>query len=44
MADRQARSLRSLRNDRNLARFVVEAIATGSQLGTGSYGTVEEVR
>ena len=43
MAQRQ-RYLRALRNDRNLARFVVEGRATGRQLGTGSYGSVEEVR
>ena len=42
MAQRQR--LRALRNDPNLARFVVEGIATGKQLGTGSYGAVEEVR
>ena len=41
MAERQR--LRALRNDRNLARFVVEGRATGKQLGTGSYGSVEEV-
>ena len=28
----------------NLARFVVEGRATGKQLGTGSYGSVEEVK
>ena len=44
MAERQQRQrLRALRNDRNLARFVVEGRATGKQLGTGSYGSVEEV-
>ena len=44
MAERQQRQrLRALRNDRNLARFVVEGKATGKQLGTGSYGSVEEV-
>ena len=42
MALRQ-RQLRAIRNDRNLARFVVEGTATGKQLGTGSYGSVEEV-
>ena len=35
--------LRALSNDRNLRRFVVQARSTGRQLGTGSYGTVEEV-
>ena len=36
--------LRVLRDDRNLRRFVVEgATPTGKTLGTGSYGTVEEV-
>ena len=34
---------RGLANDRNLRRFVVQARPTGRQLGTGSYGTVEEV-
>ena len=35
--------LRALANDRNLRRFVVQARPTGRQLGTGSYGAVEEV-
>ena len=39
----QQRRLQALRNDRELARFVVEGRATGKQLGTGSYGSVEEV-
>ena len=43
MAEGQRQRLRILRNDRNLARFVVEGRATGKQLGTGSYGSVEEV-
>ena len=44
MAERRQRQrLRALRNDRNLARFVVEGRANGIQLGTGSYGSVEEV-
>ena len=44
MAERQQRQrLRALRNDRNLARFTVQGRATGKQLGTGSYGSVEEV-
>ena len=44
MAERQQRQrLRALRDDRNLARFVVEGRATRKQLGTGSYGSVEEV-
>ena len=34
---------RGLANDRNLQRFMVQARPTGRQLGTGSYGTVEEV-
>ena len=33
----------ALPNDRNLRRFVVQATPTGRQLGTGSYGAVEEV-
>ena len=44
MAQRQRQRLRALRNDPNLARFVVEGVTTGKQLGTGSYGAVEEVR
>ena len=36
--------LRTLTSDRNLRRFVVQARPTGRQLGTGSYGTVEEVK
>ena len=35
---------RQLRNNQDLARFVVEGEANGRQLGTGSYGSVEEVR
>ena len=34
---------RTLSDDRNLRRFVVQARPTGRQLGTGSYGAVEEV-
>ena len=33
----------ALQSDQDLARFVVERRATGRQLCTGSYGTVEEV-
>ena len=36
-------SIRFLRNDPNIAHFVVEGTATGRQLGAGSYGAVEEV-
>ena len=44
MAERQQRQrLRALRNNRDIARFIVQGRATGKQLGTGSYGTVEEV-
>ena len=44
MAERQQRQrLRTLRNDPNLARFAIEGRATGKTLGTGSYGSVEEV-
>ena len=43
MADQQRRLL-ALRDDRQLARFVIEGRATGKQLGTGSYGSVEEVK
>ena len=44
MAERQQRQrLRALQNNRQLARFVLEGRATGKQLGTGSYGSVEEV-
>ena len=35
--------LRALSNDRDLRRFVVQATPTGVHLGTGSYGSVEEV-
>ena len=45
MAERQQRQrLRALQNNRQLARFTVQGRATGKQLGTGSYGSVEEVR
>ena len=44
MAERQQRQrLRALQNNRQLARFIVQGRATGKQLGTGSYGSVEEV-
>ena len=44
MAERQQKQrLRALRNDRQLARFIVEGRPTEKQLGTGSYGSVEEV-
>ena len=44
MAERQQKQrLRSLRHNRQLAPFVLEGRATGKQLGTGSYGSVEEV-
>ena len=43
MAQRQRQHILALRNDRNLTRFRVEGTATGKQLGTGSYGSVEEV-
>ena len=44
MAGRQQRQrLRALQNNRQLARFTVQGRATGKQLGTGSYGSVEEV-
>ena len=32
-----------VQNHPNLSRFIVEGRATGKQLGTGSYGSVEEV-
>ena len=41
---RQRQTLRTLRDNRELARFIVEGRATGKQLGTGSYGSVEEVQ
>ena len=34
---------RQLRNNQDLARFVIEGEGNGRQLGTGSYGSVEEV-
>ena len=44
MAEQQQRQrLRTLRYNRQLARFVVEGRATGKQLGSGSYGSVEVV-
>ena len=42
MAARQQR-LGALRNNQDLARFVIEGEANGRQLGIGSYGSVEEV-
>ena len=35
--------LAALSIDRNLRRFVLQGRPTGKVLGTGSYGTVEEV-
>ena len=32
-----------LQNHPNLSCFIVEGRATGKQLGTGSYGSVEEL-
>ena len=43
MAAQLRGQLRALSNDRNLRRFVVQARPNGRRLGTGSYGTVEEV-
>ena len=37
------RPFQVFQNDPNIARFVVEGTTTGSQLGIGSYGSVEEV-
>ena len=42
MAQRRFQALQ-FQNDPNIARFVVEGITTGRQLGIGSYGSVEEV-
>ena len=36
-------AIQALQNDPNLGCFVVEGVATGRQLGIGSYGSVEEV-
>ena len=48
MADherQQRQRLLALQNNHQLARrFTVQGRATGKQLGTGSYGSVEEVR
>ena len=33
----------ALRDNHDLARFTIEGEANGRQLGTGSYGSVEEV-
>ena len=35
--------LHTLRNNPDIARFVIEGEANGRHLGTGSYGSVEEV-
>ena len=43
MASEKDSILSCLRNDPSLSRFVTEGSATGRQLGTGSYGLVEEV-
>ena len=44
MAERQQRQhVRAFLNNRDIARFILEGRATGKQLGTGSYGSVEEV-
>ena len=40
---RQSQGLHALRNNPDIARFVIEGEANGRQLGTGSYGSVEEV-
>ena len=40
----QQQRLRALHDNPGLARFVLEGKATGKQLGTGSYGSVEEVK
>ena len=37
------RRYEALQNDPSIARFVMEGVTTGSQLGIGSYGSVEEV-
>lgn len=39
----EERRLRALRDNRHLARFIITGVPTGKQLGTGSYGSVEEV-
>ena len=43
-AQRQRQRLLGLRNDPQLRPYVQEGTATGKQLGTGSYGSVVEVR
>ena len=40
---RRPQGLYTLRNNPDIARFVIEGEANGRQLGTGSYGSVEEV-
>ena len=37
------RRLQALQSEPTLRRFVVDGSATGRQLGSGSYGSVEEV-
>ena len=44
MAERTQQIVRALRNNQILSRFVLEGRSSGRQLGTGSYGTVEEIR
>ena len=44
MAQQQRHCLLALRNDRNLRMYVQQGTATGKQLGTGSYGSVVEVK
>ena len=41
MANQEGRH--QIQHHPNLSRFMVEGRATGKQLGTGSYGSVEEV-
>ena len=44
MAEQQERqNLYALHDYKDLSHFVVEGRPTGKQLGTGSYGSVEEV-
>ena len=38
------RRFSALQNDANIAQFLVEGHFVGRELGTGSYGSVEEVR
>lgn len=43
LRSKMAIARQALRDNHDLARFTIEGEANGRQLGTGSYGSVEEV-